>query len=284
MLSASRVALVFGVAWLLQCSAQSGETSPVLMWSNSQYFSSKSHINDLVNFRSLGRKVSELSGAANNAELVFVFIDQQLRSEELPSAPLTNLKTLVSSAKSSISVPHVSGAFDASSLVSALSLTSTASFTIIGTDAASVGVQGAATAVSMSDFRKSVADRTALASVTDGVTDVIVVVFTDADTASHDALIADVVALAGDKEYVAVFTAGSVTPLEHGSIKEKRTVFVKRNVPGDFSGNTYWPDAVITGVIVSFGLLCVVLIGTCCVLRLQSEFKFDAELKLRKQT
>jgi len=291
-------------------------TVPVFMWSNTNVFN-KVNIQEIEVLsasdiaRGLQRKESKISKYMNKEsqlpELVVIFIEPKLSSEELPllahsynvrpeeknGGAFSNLKRLVESSQSSLVIPYSTGV--GSDISSALLSSSSKLYTV-----------GEGKSMSVQDLVDKLNNKN-WEALNNGAMDLVVIYFDSPslqngkEDSVHDSYAADDSSIGtvisaitkSSSNYLAIFTANNKNEnMEIGSsnVNSQRSIRGLRAFEDTFAQNgdvlytTNWPDGVIEGLVVMIPFLSILLIGVCCTLQLQSDLKFDAEKNiLRKQ-
>jgi len=290
-------------------------TSPLFMWSNTQYFVGKNmHMNeytlvdDVVNGL-IGEQSSLdpfLNGEKDQVEVIFVFVEPELRTEQFPmladayavhpnGGAFSKLKgTLESYATSSlvVSYTHSSGTFKSigTSIVDELVANLAPGATItVAKDSDSDLFFGLASRRNVA--RLSLAQLKYVANkewsiLSDGKTDLVVVCFdspavhpdnVDQVAPSYVADDAFMYALLHSlgNSYLAVFTSDKPAT---ESAKQARATLMVRQL-SDTTDDSIYPSDVIEAHIVLIPFLIILFTGIYCTFGVQSDLKFDAEKK-----
>jgi len=293
---------LFAFIGLILFSAPFGEssvgTTPVLMWSNTRFFTGQNIQEiDVVSvgeitaaMRSQSNSLSSYINKQVTPEAIFVFVEPKLSSEQMSllsrahvqkptGGSLSNLKKFIETSHSSLVLPYVASSNVGKEIVESLK-----SKGPVHT------FNGQPDNVQISNY------------MSNGITDIIVVNFNSAlvsmldesavasNFAADDAAIASWIALAKGAEYIAIFTANGADSkiLDSEMIAEQydhdvvfRDTFTQN---GDLLYTTNWPVGIVEALIVMSPFLAILFIGICCTMQIQSDLKFDAEkMILRKQ-
>jgi len=287
-------------------------TSPLFMWSNTEYFVGRNvHVDGYLSSEEvshfLTKQESKIQKYLNEKriepEVIFVFVEPELRTEQFPmlanshsshpnGGAFGKLKgTMESYSTSSISIPytHVGDSNTiASSIISKLKRNLAEGAKILlakDTDSNILGsIESEIERVSL-DQLKSASNKWDLLS--NGKTDVIVVCFNSpvlhmdnidqvtSNYAADDAYINSLLHSFGSS-YLAIFTAESPAAEE---IKQARATMIVRQL----NDNSIYPSDIVQAHIVMIPFLIILFVGICCTCSVQSELKFDAEKKTYKK-
>jgi len=290
-------------------------TAPLFMWSNTQYFVGKNvEVNEYTAAHDVANALigqensiaGYLTSKTPQLEVIFVFIEPELRTEQFPmladaysahpnGGAFSNLKgTMESYATSSISIPytHVSSPQSiGTAIVTALTdnLPAGSTITLVKDSASDI--------LSSFESRRDVAKiskdqlKTIVAKewqiLSNGVVDVVIVCFDSpavtVDTvaelapsfAADDAYMHDILHSLGSTKFLALFTADSPA---HESIREARSERMVEALT-DTTSTSIYPPGVIEAQIVLLPFLFILFTGIYCTCSLQSDLKFDAEKK-----
>jgi len=304
---------ILGVLFVRVQSSTPYFTSPLFMWSNTEYFVGQNlYVNGYISSdevaHSLTKQESQISKYLNQKrpehEVIFVFVEPELRTEQFPmlansysehpnGGAFGKLKgTLESYATSSISLPYVHVGVSktiASSIISELIKNlPTGGKVILAKDSDSTILEIESQNIERMSLAqlKNIATDTNLLS--NGVTDIVVVCFdspiihTDniekvsSDYAADDVYINTILHSLGTS-YLAIFTAEKPAT---ETVKQARATMMVRQLTD--SGSIY-PSAVVEAQIVMIPFLIILFTGICCTFGLQSELKYDAERKTYKK-
>jgi len=304
---------ILGVLFVRVQSSTPYFTSPLFMWSNTEYFVGQNlYVNGYISSdevaHSLTKQESQISKYLNQKrpehEVIFVFVEPELRTEQFPmlansysehpnGGAFGKLKgTLESYATSSISLPYVHVGVSktiASSIISELIknlppggkviLAKDSDSTILEIESQNIE------RMSLAQLKNIATDTNLLSN---GVTDIVVVCFdspiihTDniekvsSDYAADDVYINTILHSLGTS-YLAIFTAEKPAA---ETVKQARATMMVRQLTD--SGSIY-PSAVVEAQIVMIPFLIILFTGICCTFGLQSELKYDAERKTYKK-
>jgi len=288
--------LFVGIAF----AAESIATSPVFLWSNSQYFNGKNvQVKSLTPVQSLQETIfkSDFVSQSQKPETLIVFIQPHLRSDEFVTLAaargatpnggvFANLKTLVESSTSSLVIPNVLPASEGalgSHLVQELVSVVDGSVTFVSTSGKVEGA-GDAKQIKMDDFLSTVP------AAKNGKTDLIVV-YMNAENAAHlatdDAKVQKFCQHISGQSYVAVFGAKSMVnkPLQKRFTEEEASVrqLSKRLTPGlVYIAANMWNSSIVTALLISLPFILILAVGLCCVFDIQSEPNFEKPLSSKK--
>jgi len=287
-------------------------TSPVFMWSS---VDSLTGVNtqdvDLVTIEEISRAfqknaegpLTKYINADTKPEILIVFVEPELRSEQIPmlahsyktqpnGGAFSHLKRFVETSRSSLVVPYVTseGFSIASTIAENLihALPSTSSVVVVGDS------------VTLSSSKIIKMSMTSLMSklldgkwdlLNNGVTDLLVVSFQSTfeteESTVHDSYAADdstmnsIVTALRQISYTAIFTAD-----RSGSIFTNRSPnmehFVKKFQQADILFTTNWPYVITQALIIMLPFLFILSLGIYCTFQLQSGLKFDAEKNVLK--
>jgi len=299
--------------------ASNPSTSPLLLWSNT---GSLSHVNkqiieitDVADIPKSFQTGQEIKDSADIPELLIVFVEPQLTTEQLSllthshlpqndGGSFSNLKRLMESSKSSTVYPYVTTSdFNTvgNSLITSLvrNLGETASIVVAGDSVSSSGVfRGKfVSTISFELLREKLALGKEWNLLGNGVTDLLVVKFGSPSFGVNtnevkiekiytvdDQLFSMVDEALSQTSYIAMFTSDS--PIIHASVETSfpqshpsLTRFERRFQQATDLGN--WPDAVVQALLVSVPLLIILFIGITCTFNVQSDLKFDAERTIK---
>jgi len=291
-------------------------TSPVFMWSNTQYFGGKNvHVNEYtpVDYltgtilkKETGNPLAQYFTGAKAPEVIFVFLEPELRTEQFPllagsyslhpnGGAFSKLKgTLESFASSSLVIPYTHvGEEEAigTTVVEEIAkqLDKQASIIIASKNPESFQTLASrASRVSLEDLKKMATKDWNIFS--NGVTDIVVVCFDSpavhasnvdqvaTSYATDDAFVHDLLQKV-QGSYLAIFTADkSATE----TVRYERASMMVKQLAQASSSGLYPPD-VIEAQIVMIPLLLILAIGIICTFGVQSDLKFDAEKKTFKK-
>jgi len=289
-------------------------TTPVFMWSNTQYFGGKNvHISEYTSVEAIANLLvsnkKEFSGKTT-PEAVFIFIEPELRTEHFPllsnayavhpnGGSFSQLKEILeNTATSSLVIPFVHGG-DKSFIGSTIVMQYVQQFKESVINIAS------ADSSSFEEYEKKNSSRVIHLSLdslknmmnnnqnlfSNGVTDIIVVCFNSpvvhADNvdqvapsyAADDTYIKDIIQnIQGS--YIAILT--SERTVSEGIKLTRATMMVRQLTPNEDSGGIY-PGDVVEAHIVLIPFAFILAVGICCTCSVQSDLKFDAEKKTFKR-
>jgi len=314
----SMLSFSFALFCLIIQVASNPSTSPLLLWSNT---GSLSHVNkqiieitDVSDIPKSFQNGQETKGGADIPELLIVFVEPQLTTEQLSllthshlpqtnGGSFSNLKRLMETSKSSTVYPYVTTSdFNTvgTSLITSLvrNLGEAASIVVAGDSVSSSGVfRGKfVTTISFELLREKLALGKEWNLLGNGVTDLLVVKFgspsfvntnevkIEKTYAVDDQLFSMVDEALSQTSYIAMFTSDS--PIIHASVEmsfpqshPSLTRFERRFQQTTDLGN--WPDSVVQALLVSVPLLIILFIGITCTFNVQSDLKFDAERAIK---
>jgi len=284
-------------------------TSPLFMWSNKQYFTGQNIVvNELM---STDDVVSGLRGGESplkeqlkegrkQPEIVFVFVEPELRTEQFPmladaysvhpnGGAFAKLKgTIESYARSSVVVPftYVGSSKSIGSSIASDMVTNLhgGSVIVVNSETAfaeRTGIQR----LSLEGLKEIATKDWSLLS--NGVTDVVIVYFespavhpnnvyqVSSSYANDDAYMHSILDPLS-ASYLAIFTADK--PASE-SVKQARASLAVQQL----TSQSIYPPDVIEAQIIMIPFLFILFVGICCTSSVQSSLKFDAEKKVWKK-
>jgi len=281
--------LLVGVAF----SSASTATSPVFLWSNTQYFTGKnSQVKTLTPAENLFHTLSRRDSL--KPETVVVFVQPHLKTDEFVAlagsrssnpngGAFNHLKTLVETSTSSVVIPYVlpnsEGAIG-SQLVEEINLFKDGTVTIVSENGEVEGFAGAKQ-IKLSDI-------STISPSDDGRTNLIVVYMTATNSAEFtrdDARVEEICNLLSGKSYVAVFTAkNTVVQAQKRSFdaEDVRPLTKRLDQSIYTSSDNIWNGSIVTALVVMVPFLIILLVGLSCGFDIQSEINFEKPLSAKK--
>jgi len=294
-------------------------TSPVFLWSNTHIFkernlqeieilSAREISNGLQNMES---PISQyMNGNVETTELIIIFVEPELTSEQMTllahshqstsnGGAFSNLKRLVETSKSSLTIPYGTASSLGSSLVRSLasSLSPKGSVYVVGENSNS-NIE-TPNKLTLSELKSKLKDPS-WEPLNNGVADLLVIPFhapavpsniddssVHTQFAEDDATVSTIVESITSK-YLAIFTSDSVTNYIY-QYTEKRGQPELRSFEQRFAqGNNVlffsnWPDVIVQGLLVMLPFIGILFVGICCTANLQSNLKFDAEKSILRK-
>jgi len=277
-------------------------TSPVLAWSNMEYFAGQNlQVNDIVS-TNLFSKGSRYIKEEKKPEVVFVFAEPELRTEHLSlltqsheinpnGGSLGNIKALMESfSTSSISLPYISSqdGYVASSFVNNIAQRYKSPI-LIATNkvAAPAGIREFSETMTQAELLNKITSGN-WEVLNNGITEVVYVTFDS--PAVHEDGASQLASYKADDEfvmkvhnalkshsvsYVAAFTSQKThsTSIEaHFQSRMTRPTAFQAVKPG---GSIYWPPIVNEVILLMAPLILILVIGICCTSQIQSAYKFE---------
>ncbi|GAM27178.1 hypothetical protein SAMD00019534_103530 [Acytostelium subglobosum LB1] len=265
---------------------------PIIGWSSQNAFI-KSEIFDTYSSEQFREMLSNLvSGQSSDIvnsikpELITIFVEQQLRTDELsslfdsysnqPASKVASLKSNIEAARTSIFIPYVStsGSF-LSSVLSTISIDGTI---YVATESNSdFHVNGA------SYIRLNQIKATASSSISNNKVDILVVVLPEDNQNQYFEQINSV-----EGNSVNFFTAENPTPLGFTmKFEQEKQAVYDAAVLADSNSTTngtnstsdyinYFPGPVLEAYLIVFILLVILFAGICCIADLQVPDKYEA--------
>jgi len=198
--------------------------------------------------------------------VIFVFVEPKLttvsfvedagsHNTQVNGGKFVNLKKLIETSSSSIVIPYV----DASTVASFIPDLKNAK----------------ATVMTVEQFKNALTTM----NWNNGVTDIVIVQFENADYIVHDSLLATVDKAMKSTSYVAVLTSAS-EPIPEANYPIFATVRVSNTSNNNYTNTTsedYWPDGIVEGLLIMIPFLVILFIGVCCTFSVQSGLKFEGE-------
>jgi len=277
-------------------------TSPLLAWSNTEFFAGRNvQVNDIAS-ASLFNKGSKFTRDVQ-PEIIFIFAEPQLRTEHLSiltqshtvnpnGGALGHIKALMESySTSSLSAPYISSqdGYVASSFVNNLAYRFKTDVIVAANGGSPAGVRNTADTITLARLMERLTTGN-WDALNNGITEVVYVIFdsppVEQDGTSvlasykaddefvmkvHNALKAHSVS------YVAAFTSqktfsGSMEAHLHRSRMTKATASFEAVKPG---GSIYWPPIINEVILLMAPLILILVIGICCTSQIQSAYKFE---------
>jgi len=279
------------------------------MWSNTQYFAGQNVVvNELMStedvvssFRGESPLKAQLNEGRKQPEIVFVFVEPELRTEQFPmladayavhpsGGAFSKLKgTIESYAKSSVVVPftHIGNSKSIGSSIATDMVTNLpqgGNVIVVNSETAfseRTGIQR----LSLEGLKEVATNEWSLLS--NGVTDVVIVYF--ASPAVHPNNVDQVSSSYANDDsymhsildsmtasYLAIFTADK--PASQSVKQARASLSVQQLAP-----QAIYPSDVVEAQIIMIPFFFILLIGICCTSSVQSDLKFDAEKKVWKK-
>jgi len=283
--------LLVGIAF----TSASTATSPVFLWSNTQYFTGKNlQVKALTSVQSLFDSLSnEFITKTQKPETLVVFVQPHLKTDEFvalagsrSSSPnggaFNHLKTLVETSTSSVVIPYVlpnSEGVIGSLLVEEFVEQIDGTVTVVSENGAPM--LSGAKQIKLSDI-------STISAVQDGKTDLIVVYMSATNAAEFsrdDARVEEICNLLSSKSYVAVYTA------ENAVIQAQKRSFDSQDIRPltkrldqsiyTSSGNI-WNSSIVTALVIMVPFLIILIVGLSCGFDIQSEINFEKPLSSKK--
>jgi len=286
-------------------------TSPVFMWSNTQYFTGQNVVvNELMSTEdvvsSLGGGESplkiQLKEGRQQPEIVFVFVEPELRTEQFPmladaysvhpsGGAFSKLKgTIESYARSSLVVPftHVGNSKSIGSSIATDMITNLpqgGNVIVVNSETAFSGRTGIQR-LTLEGLKVLLSTKDC-SLLSNGVTDVVIVYFSSpavhpnnvdqvsSSYANDDAYMHSILD-SMTASYLAIFTADK--PASESIKQARASLSVQQLAP-----QSIYPGDVLEAQIVMIPFLFILLVGLCCTSSVQSDLKFDAEKKVWKK-
>jgi len=281
--------LLVGVAF----SSASTTTSPVFLWSNTQYFTGKNlQVKTLTPAENFFQTLSRRDSL--KPETIVIFVQPHLKTDEFvalagsrSSSPnggaFNHLKTLIETSTSSVVVPYVlpnsEGAIG-SELVEEIKSFKDGIVTIVSENADVEGYAGVEQ-IKLSDI-------STISPLDNGKTNLIVVYMTAtsaADFSRDDARVQEICNRLSSKSYVAVFTAkNTVTQVQKRSfdLQDARPLTKRLEQYSYYSSANVWNSSIVTALVVAVPLLLILFVGLSCGFDIQSEINFEKPLGAKK--
>jgi hypothetical protein len=259
-------------------------TSPAFLWANKNFFSGQNtQVIDVIPIKEIGNALTGTPSVLSQyftkeiPEVIFVFVEPKLttvsfvedaasHNTQVNGGKFVNLKKLIETSSSSIVIPYV----DASSVASFIPDLKNAK----------------ATVMTVEQFKNALTTM----NWNNGVTDIVIIQFENADYTVHDSLLATVDKAMKSTSYVAVLTSAS-EPIPEANYPIYRnpnfaTVRVGNTSNNNYTNGTtsddYWPDGIVEALIIMIPFLIILFTGICCTFSVQSGLKFEGE-KIKKQ-
>jgi len=282
-------------------------TSPVFLWGNDNYLFSGQNKQVLdvisssdINNALLRNKINTLlsphfiGGNSAQPELFFVFVENQLRTDQVSSLgeSLHNIKNLIQTSTASMAIPYVhSEEKIGNEIVTGLAQIANKVVVATNGDTSSLPAAMRRNVIKL-DKLLSLSSDNSWELLNNNQMDVVVVLFDShsenmADgIATDDAFVGKVLAnieSMGTK-YTALFTAQEpAAPVQYympsSDPKMARFELAAEQVQADPNScdGCLWPNDVQEGLIVIAPFIIILIIGVTCNFQIQSELKYDAE-------
>jgi len=290
-------------------------TSPAFIWANNNYLFSGQNVQvlDVASSEDIKDAVLKTKiptvlsphfthGVAQQPEVFFIFIENELRTDQVPALgnSLKNIKSLVQSSSSSMAIPYVyNKGYGNIGTDIAAALADKSSKVMLATNGDYSNLP--------SSLRRHVVSLEKLVSLASDSSwellhnkqmDVVVVMFDSHSSnnnrptmdapmlegvAVDDSYIAILLSHIKSVSYVSLFTAQQpATPVDYffPSSDPKLARFeeaVTQTGLGDTCNGCFWPDSVVEGLVVIAPFLIILFIGVTCNYSIQSELKYEAE-------
>jgi len=296
-----------------QVYVQRTATSPAFLWSNTKFLNVQNaqeldvinadNIRNVLLSETKDNELSQYLGSATQPELLVIFVEAHLRTEEVPllsqayksesdGANLSNLKKMLEESQSSVTLPYV---YSATNQLIGTTIAQQISNSLSASSKVLIGTNTARTIKGQSFTLETLKEmfQTQQQIFENGVTDLVVVYFPSHGGSSAEALAR---AYAQDDKYVNDLLGNIQTSYVALFISDKAENDLEFELPASspdlarfelaqeqqqtgFSSDStvLFPDGVIEGLLVMLPFLVILLIGICCTFSLQSDLKFDGE-------
>lgn len=251
---------------------QSTPSSPTFFWSN--YASLGGH--SQVGHQDAAKIHERLSKLSQAPELIVLFIENDATSFSQNLNKFSNLKNLIDSSESSLVVQYTSG--DAvNSVISGIDKMKTGTIYQVQSKGLSSLKQTRTESLSMEQFLNLVKGN--WEAKTNGKTDLVVVSLPEGDLTVHDNYFQQVSRDLNNVNFIGV--VASIQPSEIRSLKLESVGLSKfdEQFPQAEEGYGLFPMFMVEAVVIVFILLLILSVGVCCTLSLQSDLRYDLEVK-----
>jgi len=252
-------------------------------------------------------EVNILTGRKDNIELIVLYIEPQMKTEEFTrmvgawtedsqGGAFTHLKNLFQlQSSSSVAFPYVVSDSIANTLVSSVLESAPLKSEVVvvgkGSQLSSLAGKNIRRIPSFEELKAMLNPEWSL--LHNGVSDLLVInleVPQEKDLreiySSHDNIFEVVDRAIRDAGYIAVFTSSESVPEVKRAFPSSHPLmarFEERQLQEQLGADdTFWPDHVVEGLIVMVPFLIILFIGVCCLFEVQSALKFDAEKATRR--